>query len=172
MTDELKRVLWKAVVTWSLYYPRISLKGLRKTATNIGPDNLCLAEIRIQHDLLWTPYAIYRFRSRRGKAGPNKRQSVTRESYCPVFGVCVTYKTGFGFDDRLYLTFINLLQHFTKHYFRLDTLDFLPHYTIQLLYLNGQLLLAYCYITSGRTPTRRLPSNGWPVLSCNVVGIT
>jgi hypothetical protein len=34
----------------------------------------------------------------------------------------------------------NLLQHFTNHYLRLDTLDFWPHYTNPLLQLNCQLL--------------------------------
>jgi hypothetical protein len=60
----------------------------------------------------------------------------------------------------------NLLQHFTNHYLRLDTLDFRPHYTNPLLQLNCQLLLASRYIASGRTAqkTHPLPSNGLPLL--------
>jgi hypothetical protein len=31
------------------------------------------------------------------------------EGYCHISGVCVTYKMGFGFDDRIYWTFIQLV---------------------------------------------------------------
>jgi hypothetical protein len=33
---------------------------------------------------------------------------------CHIFGVCVTYKTGFGVDDRIYWTFTQLLTTFHK----------------------------------------------------------
>jgi hypothetical protein len=62
--------------------------------------------------------------------------------YCHVLGVCVTYKTGFGFDDRISWTFIQLFQ------------------------LNCQLLVASRYTASDRTTqqTHPLPSNGCPLL--------
>jgi hypothetical protein len=49
---------------------------------------------------------------------------VDRAKETKILGVCVTFKTGFEFDDRIYWTFINLLPRFTNHYLRLDTLDF------------------------------------------------
>jgi hypothetical protein len=48
--------------------------------------------------------------------------------YWHILGVCVTYKTAFGFEDRIWPLY-NLLQHFINHYLRLDTLDFRPQYT-------------------------------------------
>jgi hypothetical protein len=33
---------------------------------------------------------------------------------CHVLGFCVTYKTGFGFDDRIYWTLIKLVTAFHK----------------------------------------------------------
>jgi hypothetical protein len=71
----------------------------------------------------------------------------------------VWHRTGFGFDDRIYWTFI----HFTNHYLRLDTLDFWPHYTNPLLYYWNELrctpfllfcntaaTVTHCYIASQR----------------------
>jgi hypothetical protein len=34
--------------------------------------------------------------------------------YCYILEVCVTYKTGFGFDGRIYWTFIQLVTTFHK----------------------------------------------------------
>jgi hypothetical protein len=66
----------------------------------------------------------------------------------------------------------NLLQQFSNHYLRLDTLDFSPYYTNPLLlyYWNQSL----CYIASGRTPqkTRPLPNSGRLLLSRIVVRFT
>jgi hypothetical protein len=57
-----------------------------------------------------------------------------------IWGCCMTYNRGFGFDDRVYCTLYNLLQHFTHHYRRLETLDFWPHDTNPLLYLFSTLI--------------------------------
>jgi hypothetical protein len=34
--------------------------------------------------------------------------------YCHVLGVCMSYKTGFEFDDRIYWTFVQLVTTFHK----------------------------------------------------------
>jgi hypothetical protein len=99
--------------------------------------------------------------------------------YRHVLGVCVTNKTGFGFDDRIYRTFVYFLQHFKNHYLRLDTLDFWPHYTNPLLSLSLSnwttgVGVTHCYTASGRTPQKAPPltSNGSLLLSHIVVCIT
>jgi hypothetical protein len=80
----------------------------------------------------------------------------------------VTYKTGFGFDDRIYWTFMQLGTTFHKllsstgHSRLLTTL--LWNYSD--FQMNCQLLLASRYIVSGLTSqkTRPPPSNGCPLL--------
>jgi hypothetical protein len=44
-----------------------------------------------------------------------------------TLGICITYKTGFGFDDQIYWTFIELGTNYYLthcHLLRLDTLNF------------------------------------------------
>jgi hypothetical protein len=50
--------------------------------------------------------------------------TVISSLYCHIFGVCVTYKTGLDLIMEFIGPLCNLLQHFTNHYLRLDTLDF------------------------------------------------
>jgi hypothetical protein len=76
-------------------------------------------------------------------------------------GVCVTYKTGFGFNDRIYWACIQLVTAFHK------SLSSTGHSRLltTLLQLHCQLLLASRYIISGRTTqkTHPLPSYGYPL---------
>jgi hypothetical protein len=59
------------------------------------------------------------------KEEPNGVNSVRNCSHfvenCHVLGVCVTYKMGFGFDDRIYWIFIKPVATFHKS---LSILDF------------------------------------------------
>jgi hypothetical protein len=75
---------------------------------------------------------------------------------------CVTYKTGFGFDVRIYWTFIRLVTTFHKSL--CSTGDTRRLSTLLLLQLNCQLFLASRYMASGRTTqkTHPLPINGMP----------
>jgi hypothetical protein len=78
--------------------------------------------------------------------------------YCHVSGVCMTNKTGFGFDDRIYWT---CLQQFTNHYLlhcyllRLDTrLLTTLHYSIVVLRCTPSVLIyqRQSYFTTGDLP--------------------
>jgi hypothetical protein len=91
--------------------------------------------------------------------------------YCNVLGVCVTHKTGFGFNERIYWTFIQLVTtfqtslHSTGHSRLLITL----HKTTR----PGDRV-TLCYIASGRAAqkTRPLLSSGRLLFSRIVVHIT
>jgi hypothetical protein len=84
-------------------------------------------------------------------------------TYCHIFGVYVTNKTGFGFDDRIYWTFVQLATAFYKS---LSSTGHSLLLTTLLFQLNCQLLFASRYIASGRTTqkTHPLPTNGYPLL--------
>jgi hypothetical protein len=98
------------------------------------------------------------------------------KKYCHVSGVCVTNKTGFGFDVRIYWTFTQLVT--TVHTWHTVTF-FRPDSTRELFWLstelNCQLLLTSYYIASGRTTvqkTHSFPSIGYmrnriETTSCN-----
>jgi hypothetical protein len=76
----------------------------------------------------------------RGSHIPQKLQK--REGglwYCYLSGVCVTNKTGFGFDDRIYWTFIQLATIYPSIY----------GFTVLLLDLGRFFSFLY---TVGRTP--------------------
>jgi hypothetical protein len=91
------------------------------------------------------------------------KKTISVLKYCHVLAVCVTYKTGFGFDDGIYWTFMQLVTRFHKS---LSSTGHSRLLTTVLLQLNCQLLLASRYIASGRTTqkTHPLPSNGCPLL--------
>jgi hypothetical protein len=85
--------------------------------------------------------------------------------YSHVSGVCVTNNTGFGFADRIYWTFIQLVT--TVHKSLTDTLSSSSDWTLHWNYSDFQLscqLLSSRYITTSRTTAYRthpLPSNGY-----------
>jgi hypothetical protein len=58
---------------------------------------------------------------------------------------------GFGFHDQIYWTLNTLIQHFTNHYLRLDTLEFWPHYTNPLLQLNYSDFQMNCQLSLSLT---------------------
>jgi hypothetical protein len=88
---------------------------------------------------------------------------------CHVSGVCVTAKMGFGFDNRIYCTFIQLLT--TVHKSLSDTLSYSSDWTLTLdhsavLFRTSSTLIRTtidciliwvpCYIAYQYPPTRRL----------------
>jgi hypothetical protein len=63
--------------------------------------------------------------------------------YCRILWICVTYKTGFRFEDWIYWTYTQLLQHFTNHCLWLDTLDFWPHFSSDWTVIYCWFLVAW-----------------------------
>jgi hypothetical protein len=83
--------------------------------------------------------------------------------YCHVSGVCVTNKTGFGFDDLIYWAFIQLVITVNKSLS--DTLssssDWALHWNYSDFQLNSfvllctpSVLLCPLYNSSARTPRK------------------
>jgi hypothetical protein len=89
---------------------------------------------------------------------------LTSLAYCHILRVFVTYKTGFGFDDRIYWTFIELV--ITFHKSLSSTGRYRPDHTA----LNDSSAISgarvtHCYIASGLTSRKTSPllSNGCPI---------
>jgi hypothetical protein len=78
-------------------------------------------------------------------------------NYYHLSGVCVTNKTGFGFYNRIYLTFMQLV--LTAHKSLPDIMssssDWTQHWNHSDFWLNCQLLLASRYIASARTTAQK-----------------
>jgi hypothetical protein len=70
---------------------------------------------------LFTPRKIpgthfcYRLSRPQGHSAVGRKPVILTEfSCCHLFGICVTYKTSFGFNNRIYWTFIQLVITFHK----------------------------------------------------------
>jgi hypothetical protein len=64
--------------------------------------------------------------------------------YCHVCGICVTNKTGFGFYDRIYWTFIQLVTR--SHKSLSDTLSSSSDWTIREYYSDFQRTVNYFWV--------------------------
>jgi hypothetical protein len=73
----------------------------------------------------------------------NKKSITTIEQnvYCHLSGICVTKKTGFGFDDKIYWTFIQLATTVQKTVY--DTLSSSSGWTQLLLVLASAVILRF-----------------------------